>query len=129
MDCRILGRLFVGRLSPGGVDRAGRHVSPPYSREAWDALRAWKAKAFFTSRDVFSVVWALALAGVGMWGPMHSRRSAMNMAATFGGIHFTGWFERLRTAPENGDSRRRRRRRPGLCAVAYNQRQTARAAA
>jgi len=72
-----------------------------YNREAWDALRAWKATALFISRDVFAVVWALALAGVGAWGAMHGRRGAVNMAATFGGIHFyTQWFERLRATPE-----------------------------
>ena len=82
------------------MDGAGRHVAA-YSAEAWDALRTWKAKAFFISRDVFSIVWALALAGVGAWGAMHSRRGTVNMAATFGGIHFyTQWFERLRTTPE-----------------------------
>jgi hypothetical protein len=76
-------------------------MSPPYSKEAWDALRAWKANAFFISRDVFSIVWALALVGVGAWGAVHSRRGAVNMAATFGGIHFyTQWFERLRATPE-----------------------------
>ena len=76
-------------------------MSLPYNKEAWDALQAWKAKAFFISRDVFSAVWALALAGVGAWGALHSRRGAVNMAATFGGIHFyTQWFERLRATPE-----------------------------
>jgi iron complex transport system permease protein len=76
-------------------------MSPPYSKEAWDALQAWKAKAFFISRDVYAAAWALALAGVGAWGAMHSRRGAVNMAATFGGIHFyTQWFERLRATPE-----------------------------
>jgi iron complex transport system permease protein len=76
-------------------------MSRPYSTDDWDALRAWKAKAFFISRDVFSIVWALALAAVGTWGAMHSRRGAVNMAATFGGIHFyTQWFERLKAAPE-----------------------------
>jgi iron complex transport system permease protein len=98
-------------------------MSPPY---AWDALQAWKAKAFFISRDVFSIVWALALAGVGAWGAMHSRRGAVNMAATFGGIHFyTQWFERLRATPEMVIA-------AGVIAVAiafalwrYNQRQSA----
>src|SRR5262245_10110188 len=76
-------------------------MSSSYSKEAWDALQAWKAKAFFVSRDVFSVMWALVLAGVGVWGAMHGRRGAVNMAATFGGIHFyTQWFERLRATPE-----------------------------
>jgi len=53
-------------------------MSPPYRTETWAALQARKAEAFFISQDVFSVVWALALAGVGAW----------DMAATFGGIHF-----------------------------------------
>jgi hypothetical protein len=76
-------------------------MAPPYRKEAWDALQTWKANAFFISRDVFSVVWALALAGIGAWGAMHGRRGAVNMAATFGGIHFyTQWFERLRATPE-----------------------------
>jgi hypothetical protein len=105
-------------------------MSPPFSSEAWEALRAWKAKALFISRDVFSVVWALALAGVGAWGAVHGRRGAVNMAATFGGIHFyTQWFERLRATPEMVMA-------AGIIAVAiafalwrYNQQQTAAAAA
>src|SRR5262245_61243243 len=60
--------------------------SPPYSKEAWDSLRAWKSTALFVPRDAFAVVWALALAGVGAWGAMHSRRGAVNMAAIFGSI-------------------------------------------
>jgi iron complex transport system permease protein len=72
-----------------------------YSIEAWERLQAWKTKAFFISRDVFSVVWALALAAVGAWGAMHSQRGAVNMTAVFAGIHFyTQWFERLRATPE-----------------------------
>jgi hypothetical protein len=71
-----------------------------YSKEAWEALQAWRAKALFISRDVFALSWALALAGVGYWGAMASRRGAVNMAATFGGIHFyTQWFERLAASP------------------------------
>jgi hypothetical protein len=92
-------------------------ISPPYRTEAW---------ALFISRDVFSVVWALALAGIGVWAAMHSRRGAVNMAATFGGIHFyTQWFERLRATPEMVIA-------AGAVAVAiafalwrYNQRQSA----
>src|SRR5262245_31161981 len=100
-------------------------VMSPYSEEAWDALTTWKAKALFISRDVYSIVWALALVGVGAWGAMHSRRGAVNMAAIFGGIHFyTQWFERLRATPEMVIA-------AGIIAVAiafalwrYNQRQT-----
>ena len=101
-------------------------MSPTSSNEVWETLQAWKAKAFFISRDAFSVVWALALAGVGAWGAMHGRRGAVNMAATFAGIHFyTQWFERLRATPEMVIA-------AGILAVAfafglwrYNQRQGA----
>jgi len=105
-------------------------MSPPYRPEAWEALRAWKDQAFFISRDVFSLVWALALAGVGAWAAVHNRRGAVNMAATFGGIHFyTQWFERLSATPEMVIA-------AGVVAVAiafalwrYNQRQSAAVAA
>jgi hypothetical protein len=61
---------------------------------------------------------------------MHSRRGAVNMAATVGGIHlYTQWFERLRATPEMVTA-------AGIIAVAiafalwrYNQRQTAAVAA
>jgi hypothetical protein len=76
-------------------------MSPPYSSESFEALRAWRASAVFISRDVFSVAWALALVGVGVWGASQGRRGAVNMAAVFGAIHFyTQWFSRLSTSPE-----------------------------
>jgi hypothetical protein len=71
------------------------------SANTWAAFQAWRANAFFVSRDAFAVVWALALVGVGLWGATHNRRGAVNMAATFGGIHFyTQWFGRLQATPE-----------------------------
>jgi iron complex transport system permease protein len=76
-------------------------VFSAHNRDTWAAYQAWRASALFISRDVFALVWALALAGVGLWGATHNRRGAVNMAATFGGIHFyTQWFERMRATPE-----------------------------
>jgi hypothetical protein len=44
----------------------------------------------------FSVVWALALLAVAIWGARANRRWIVNVAAVFGAIHFyTQWFERL----------------------------------
>jgi hypothetical protein len=75
-------------------------VSGSFSPTAWEALQAWKRQALFVSRNVFGIVWALTLAGVGYWGAVNNRRGAVNMAATFGGIHFyTQWFERLNASP------------------------------
>ena len=45
---------------------------------------------------VFSIGWALALIGVGIWGVRAGRRWVVNTAAVFGGIHFyTQWFSIL----------------------------------
>jgi hypothetical protein len=68
---------------------------------AYETLRAWRENALFISRNVFAVAWAAALAGVGLWAAARNRRGTVNMAATFGGIHFyTQWFERLNASPQ-----------------------------
>lgn len=72
----------------------------------------------------FSIGWALALLGVGVWAARRDRRFVVNVAASFGGIHFyTQWFERLEASPLSIIA-------AGLIAVAastalwrYNQRQ------
>jgi hypothetical protein len=52
------------------------------------------------SDEVFVVLWAVALIGVGVWGAWANRRWVVNLAAIFGAIHFyTQWFERLGAAP------------------------------
>jgi iron complex transport system permease protein len=62
-----------------------------------DQLVSWD----YTIRaEVFSVVWALLLVGVGLWGVMSNRRWVVNAAAVFGAIHFyTQWFEYLGPNP------------------------------
>lgn len=45
---------------------------------------------------VFSILWAVALLVVGVWGAKANRRWVVNVAAVFGAIYFyTQWFERL----------------------------------
>jgi len=49
---------------------------------------------------VFAVLWAVALAGVGVWAVRANRRFVVNTVAAFGAIHFyTQWFERLGAEP------------------------------
>jgi len=49
---------------------------------------------------VFVVLWALGLLGVGIWAARANRRWVVNLAATFGAIHFyTQWFTRLGLEP------------------------------
>lgn len=52
------------------------------------------------SAGVFTIVWAVLLLGVGVWGIYVNRRWVVNAAAVFGAIHFyTQWFEYLGPNP------------------------------
>jgi hypothetical protein len=49
---------------------------------------------------VFSIAWAVALIGAGVWAARANRRWLVNLAAVFGAIHFyTQWFEKLGATP------------------------------
>jgi hypothetical protein len=49
---------------------------------------------------VFSIGWAVALLGIGLWAMQANRRWVVNVAAVFGAIHFyTQWFDRLGPGP------------------------------
>lgn len=49
---------------------------------------------------VFSVLWAAALLGAGLWAVRANRRWLVNLVAVFSGIHFyTQWFEKLGATP------------------------------
>jgi iron complex transport system permease protein len=49
---------------------------------------------------VFSVLWAVALLGAGIWAVQVNRRWLVNLVAVFAGIHFyTQWFEHLGATP------------------------------
>lgn len=49
---------------------------------------------------VFSVLWATALLGAGLWAVRANRRWLVNLVAVFSGIHFyTQWFEKLGATP------------------------------
>ena len=66
--------------------------------------RADAASAFTTKTVIpataFSIVWAVALLGAGIWAVRVNRRWVVNLVAIFAGIHFyTQWFERLGATP------------------------------
>jgi hypothetical protein len=70
----------------------------------WGDRLAWLGGTASSSpavgRLVFSIVWALALLGVGIWGVRVDRRWVVNVAAVFGAIHFyTQWFDKLGAGP------------------------------
>ncbi|MBC7386934.1 MAG: hypothetical protein H7301_12340 [Cryobacterium sp.] len=57
-------------------------------------------KGYRVLPETFSVIWAIALLGVGIWGARSGRRFVVNTCAVFGSIHFyTQWFERLGASP------------------------------
>ncbi|MDQ2078700.1 hypothetical protein RA307_00775 [Xanthobacteraceae bacterium Astr-EGSB] len=69
----------------------------------WGDRLAWlggTASSLAIGRLAFSVLWALALFGVGVWGVTVNRRWVVNVAAVFGAIHFyTQWFDKLGAGP------------------------------
>jgi hypothetical protein len=63
--------------------------------------QAAAAQATMIPRDAFSIVWAGALLGLGVWAARRNQRVVVNAVAVFGAIHFyTQWFERMRASPE-----------------------------
>ena len=69
------------------------------SMNAKDASLAFITKTVIPA-TVFSVLWAVALLGAGIWAVQVNRRWLVNLVAVFAGIHFyTQWFERLGATP------------------------------
>jgi iron complex transport system permease protein len=69
------------------------------SMNARDASLAFTTKTVIPA-TVFSILWAVALLGAGIWAVQVNRRWLVNLVAVFAGIHFyTQWFERLGATP------------------------------
>ena len=87
---RLLGRLALGRQSASRpLPTVNAANSRPHPISAADHLAL-----------AFTVGWAIALLGVGLWGMGANRRWVVNVAAVFGAIHFyTQWFDRLGPPP------------------------------
>lgn len=66
----------------------------------WDALTAYRETLFTISEEVYSIIWALLLAGLLVWAAMTNRRGMFNAAMTFAGIHaYTQIFESFYDEP------------------------------
>jgi len=64
-----------------------------------DAALAFTTKTVIPA-TAFSIGWAVALLGAGIWAVRANRRWVVNLVAIFAGIHFyTQWFERLGATP------------------------------
>jgi hypothetical protein len=69
------------------------------STSAKDPSLAFMTEAVIPAA-VFSILWAVALIGAGIWAVQVNRRWLVNLVAVFAGIHFyTQWFERLGATP------------------------------
>jgi len=65
-----------------------------------ERMRAFHAQTLYISPDIFAAIWALVIVAVGAWGAYTARRAVINIAMTFGAIHFyTQYFERFSTSP------------------------------
>jgi hypothetical protein len=59
-----------------------------------------KLKGIIVPRELYVVLWAVVLAGVGVWAWRTNRRWPLITAVVFAAIHFyTQWFERLGANP------------------------------
>lgn len=69
--------------------------------DQWEAARsAFAAKTLVISEGVYSVLWAMALIGVGAWSAHAGKRVLFNAALTFAGIHaYTQLFESFADEP------------------------------
>lgn len=69
------------------------------SLDAKDPSLAFMTKTVIPA-TVFSILWAVALIGAGIWAVQVNRRWLVNLVAVFAGLHFyTQWFERLGATP------------------------------
>jgi hypothetical protein len=75
--------------------------SERYGADRYEKLQQWYDQALRIPSDVFSIVWAAGLLGLGAWAAARNQRAVINAVATFGAIHFyTQWFERLEATPK-----------------------------
>ena len=99
--CALVGSLwgdFVGETVWGpGYFRYGTDMS----WEEWLAAQStFRETALFLSANLYSVLWAVALAALIFWAANKSQRGLFNAAITFGGIHaYTQLFESFSDEP------------------------------
>lgn len=68
--------------------------------EYTEMSEAWKDQFLHISEHVFTVVWAVLLAGCAYWAALGNKRGLFNAAVTFGGIHaYTQLFETFSDEP------------------------------
>jgi hypothetical protein len=67
----------------------------------WRAMQdAWRAQFFLISEHVYSIVWALLLAGAAFWTAHANKRGLFNATMTFAAIHaYTQLFETMADEP------------------------------
>lgn len=83
-------------LASGGPVWTAEMEYSEYARQ----MDEWRAQFLHISEDVFTVVWAVLLAGGAWWAAHANRRGLFNAAMTFGGIHaYTQVFESLGDEP------------------------------
>jgi hypothetical protein len=77
----------------------GLNASEKYT--SWRAaVESFKAHAITIPADFFAAVWAVSIVAAAAWGAWTARRGVLNIAVTFGAIHFyTQYFERLKATP------------------------------
>jgi hypothetical protein len=99
--CALVGSLwgdFVGETIWG----PGRYYGSVH--QDWDSFNAartaFRDTALELSANLYSILWALALAGMVVWAAIRNERGLFNASLTFGGIHaYTQLFESFADEP------------------------------
>lgn len=97
----LVGSLFgdVVGLSIWGPGRGSSTTEMTYEQFAAAEL-AFRSGTLVISDAVFSILWALALIGIGAWSAQTGRRVLFNATLTFAGIHaYTQLFESFADEP------------------------------
>lgn len=96
--CALVGSLWGDTIGKTiwGPDRVSE-----LGYDAWKAANAeFMETAITLSPDVYSILWALVLAGMIFWAAHSNRRPLFNAAMTFAGIHaYTQLFESFGDQP------------------------------
>lgn len=100
-----LGLVFAAERLPAALERialiAARTAALVAAMGFWiGSLWGDKLRGISVPRELYVVLWAVVLAGVGVWAWRTNRRWPLVTAVVFAAIHFyTQWFERLGANP------------------------------
>ena len=99
--CALVGSLWGDVIGESVWGPGYSKIGTDQTWEEWRAAQdAFRETAIFISANVYSVLWAVALAAIILWAANKTQRGLFNAALTFAGIHaYTQMFENFGEQP------------------------------